>query len=100
MANRENLQNIENKKFIKFLTQQSNPYGIPVKPKLDKAGVFISGEYNEFCKWKNFEKEYCTPRRNTVIVVVERAIQTIKNLIVANLKDDFCLTECASRAKK
>ena len=31
---------------------------------------------------------------------VERAIQTKKNLIVANLEDNLCLTECVNRALK
>ena len=31
---------------------------------------------------------------------VERAIQTMKNLIVANLDDNLCLTECVNRALK
>ena len=30
--------------------------------------------------------------------VVERAIQTLKNLKVANMEDNFCLTECVNRA--
>ena len=29
---------------------------------------------------------------------VERAIQTLKNLIIANLEDNTCLTECVNRA--
>ena len=31
---------------------------------------------------------------------VERAIQTSKNLIIANLEDNICLTECVMRALK
>ena len=29
---------------------------------------------------------------------VERAIQTLKNLIIANLEDKTCLTECVNKA--
>ena len=29
---------------------------------------------------------------------VERAIQTLKNLFIANLEDNTCLTECVNRA--
>ena len=29
---------------------------------------------------------------------VERAIQTLKNSIIANLEDNICLTECVNRA--
>ena len=31
---------------------------------------------------------------------VERAIQTIENLILSNLEDKLCLTECVNRALK
>ena len=35
---------------------------------------------------------------HTDTVAAERAIQTLKNLIIANLEDDMCLTECVNRA--
>ena len=75
-------------------------YGIPEKVKSDKGGAFISKEYIEFCKSKNIEIDYCTPRLHTGTGAVERAIQTIKNLILANLDDNLCLTECVNRALK
>ena len=31
---------------------------------------------------------------------VERAVQTLKNLIIANLEDNTCLTECVNKALK
>ena len=43
---------------------------------------------------------YCTPRIHTGTGAVERAIQTMKNLILANLEDNLCLTECVNRALK
>ena len=88
------------KEVINFLTQNFNLYGIPEKIKSDKSGAFISKEYIEFCKSKNNEIEYCTPRLHTGTGAVERAIQTIKNLILANLEDNLCLTECVNRALK
>ena len=75
-------------------------YGIQEKIKTDKGGAFISKDYIEFCKSKNIEIEYCTQRIRTGTGEVERAIQTMKNLIVAKLEDNLCLTECVNRALK
>ena len=90
----------ETKEVINFLKQNFNLYGIPEKIKSDKGGAFISKKYIEFCKSKNIEIEYSTPRIHTGTGAVERAIQTMKNLIVANLEDNLCLTECVNRALK
>ena len=92
----------ETKEVINFLTQNFNLYGIPEKISFSNCygGAFISKEYIEFCKSKNIEIEYCTPRLHTGTGAVERAIQTIKNLILANLEDNLCLTECVNRALK
>ena len=90
----------ETKEVINFLTQNFTLYGIPEKIKSDKGEAFISKEYIEFCKSKNIEIEYCTPRLHTGTGAVERAIQTIKNLILANLEDNLCLTKCVNRAVK
>ena len=35
---------------------------------------------------------------HTGLAAVERAIQTLKNLIIAILEDNTCLTECVNRA--
>ena len=72
----------------------------PEKIKSEKGGAFISKDYTEFCKSKNIEIKYCTPRIHTGTGAVERAIQTMKNLILANLEDNLCLTECVNRALK
>ena len=92
----------ETKEVINFLTQNFNLYGIPEKISFSNCygGAFISKEYIEFCKSKNIEIEYCTPRLHTGTGAVERAIQTKKNLILANLEDNLCLTECVNRALK
>ena len=90
----------EAKEVINFLKQTFYLYGIPEKIKSDKGGAFISKDYIEFCKSKNIEIEYCTPRIHTGTAAVERAIQTMKNLILANLEDNLCLTECVNRAIK
>ena len=83
---------------INFLTSNFNLYGIPEKIKSDKGGAFISKEYQEFCKNRNIEIEYCTPRIHTGNGAVERAIQTLKNLIIANLEDGIGITESVNRA--
>ena len=90
----------ETKEVINFLKPIFNLYGIPEKIKSDKGGAFISNDYTEFCKSKKIEIEYCTARRHTGTGAVERAIQTMKNLIQVNLEDNLRLTECVNRALK
>ena len=67
---------VETKEVLNFLTNYFNLYGITEKIKSDKRGAFISKEYKKFCRNRNIEIEYCTPRRHTGNGVVERAIQT------------------------
>ena len=88
----------ETKEVLNFLTNNFNLYGIPEKIKSDKGGAFISKEYREFCKNRNIEIEYCTPRLQTGNGVVERAIQTLKNLMLTNLEEGTDLTESVNRA--
>ena len=83
---------------MNFLTNNFNLFGIPEKIKSDKGGAFISKEYKEFCKNRNIEIEYFTPRLHTENGVVERAIQTLKNLMLANLEEGTDLTESVNRA--
>ena len=51
----------ETKEVINFLSSNFNLYGIPEKIESDKGGAFVSNEYQEFCKNRNIEIEYCTP---------------------------------------
>ena len=88
----------ESKEATNFLSSNFNLYGIPEKIRSDKGGAFILKEYQQFCKSRNIEIEYCTPQMHTGNEVVERAIQTIKNLIIANMEDGLCLTESVNRA--
>ena len=88
----------ETKEVIQFLSNNFNLYGIPEKIKSDKGGAFISKEYREFYKSRNIEIEYCTPRIHTGNGTVERAIQTLKNLVIANMEDGENLTESVNRA--
>ena len=81
-----------------FLSSNFNLYGIPGKITSNKGGAFVSEEYREFCKNRNIEIEYCTPRMHMGNGTVERAIQTLKNLIIANMEDNISLTESVNRA--
>ena len=83
----------EAKEVINFLTSNFNLYGFPEKIKSDRRGAFISKEYKQFCKYRNIEIDYCTPRMHTGNGVVERSKQTLKNLILAYLEDGKKLTE-------
>ena len=98
MANRKICKTAETKEVIQFLTSYFNLYGIPEKIKSDKGGAFISKEYRQFCKNRNIEIENCTPRIHTGNGVVERAIQTLKNLVLTNMEDGKNLTESVNRA--
>ena len=88
----------ETKEVITFLTNNFNLYGLPEKNKSDKGGAFISKEYREFCKSRNIEIEYCTPRLHTGNGAVELAIQTLKNLMLTNLEEGIELNESINRA--
>ena len=66
--------------------------------KSDEGGAFILTEYKNFCKSRNIEIQYCPPRMHTGNGTVERAIQTMKNLILANMEDGNNLTESVNRA--
>ena len=90
----------ETKEVINFLKQNYNLYGLPEKIKSAKGGASGSKEYQEFCQSKNIEIEYSTPRMHTGTGAVERAIQTLKNLIITNLEDKTCLTECVKKSIK
>ena len=85
---------------IKLLKQIFSLYGIPERIKSDRGGAFISKDYIQFCKSKSIEIEYCTPRLHSGTGAVKCAIQTMKNLIVANLEDNICLTGCVNEALK
>ena len=48
--------------------------------KSDKGGAFISKEYKEFCKTQNIRYIYDTANLHTGTGLVERTIQSLKNL--------------------
>ena len=75
-----------------------NLYGVPEKLKSDRGSAFISKENKFFCEIENIEIKFSPPRLHTGTGAVERAIQTLKNLIVANLEDKIGLTGSINRA--
>ena len=89
----------DTKEVISSLSNQFKLYGVPEKIKSDKGGafIFISTEYKEFGKSRNTEVQTCPPRLHTGNETVERAIQIMKNLILANMQDGNNLTESANR---
>ena len=52
----------------------------------------MSKEHKEFCNNKRMKKN-CPLRLHTRAVAAERAIQTLKNWIIANLEDNIGFTE-------
>ena len=80
----------ETKEVIIFLISTFNLYWIPEKIKSDKGGA-------KFCKSRNIEIEYCTPRLHTGNGAVERAIQTLKKLMLTNLEEGIELNESINR---
>ena len=81
MADRENLKLSETKEVLNLLNQTFTLYGLSEKIKTGKGGAFISEEYKNFCKSRNIGIECSTLGLHTDNCAVERAIQTIKNLI-------------------
>ena len=90
----------ETKEVMKFLGSFINFYSVPEKIKSDNGNAFIPKEYKMFCKNRNIEIKYSPPRLHTGTRAVECAIQTLKNLITANLEDKVGLTESVNRTLK
>ena len=92
------MQNAETKEVIIVLPSYFKLYGIPEKIKSHKGGAFISKEIRKFCKNRNIEIDYCTLRIHTGDGVVERSIQTLKNLVMTNIEHGQSHTESVHRA--
>ena len=83
---------------ISFLNEYINVYGVPKRIKSDKGGAFISKEYKEFCRSQNIDRAYGTANLFTGTGLVERTIQSLKNLVLPNLEDNQNLHESGNRA--
>ena len=62
-----------------------------------KGGIY-SNQIQTILQIRNTEKQYCPPRTHPGNGKVERAIQTMKNLILANMEGGNNLTESVNRA--
>ena len=62
------------------------------------GGAFISKEYKEFCREQNTDRTYGTANLHTGTGLIERTIQSLKNLVLVNLKDEKNLRESVNRA--
>ena len=91
-------KNTNHETVISFLNEYINVYGVPKQIKSDKGGDFISKEYIEFCKTQIINHIYGTANLHTGTGLVERTIQSLKNLALANLEDDQNLRESVNRA--
>ena len=91
-------KNTNQETVISFLDEYINVYGVPKQIKSDKGSAFISKEYIEHCKAHNINRIYGTANLHTGTGLVERTIQSLKNLILANLEDNQNLRESENRA--
>ena len=83
---------------ITFLRKYINVYGVPEKIKSDRGSAFISKEYKNFCNEQNIIRKYGTPNLHTGTGLVERTIQSLKNLVKANLEGTQNLHESLNKA--
>ena len=91
-------KNTNHETVISFMNEYINVYGVPKQIKSDKGGAFISKENIEFCETQNINRLYETANLHTGTGLVDRTIQSLKNLILANLEDDQNLRESVNRA--
>ena len=71
---------------------------MPKQIELDKGGASVSNEYKEICKTQNINYIYGTANLHTGTGLVERTIQSLKNLFLAKLEDGQILRESINRA--
>ena len=83
---------------ILLLNEFINVYGVQKRTKSDKDGAFIAKEYKKFCRSQNIDRAHGTANLHTGTGLVERTIQSLKNLVLANLEDDQSLRERVNRA--
>ena len=71
---------------------------MPKQTKSDKGCAFVSKQYKEFFETQIIYYFYGTANSHTGTGLVERTIQSLKNLILANLEDGQNLRESINRA--
>ena len=83
---------------ITFLREYIHVYGVPKTIKSDNGTAFISKEYKSFCKDFNIIRKYGRPNLHTGTGLVERTIQSLKNLTKTNLEETQNLRESLNKA--
>ena len=83
---------------ITFLREYLKVYGVPTTIKSDNGSAFISKEYKSFCKENNIIRKDGTPNIHTGTGLVERTIQSLKNVTKTNLEETQNLRESLNKA--
>ena len=86
------------KTVITFVNVFENSYGVLKSIKLAESGAFISKDYQKNCKSQNINYNYGTENLVTGTGLVEKTIQSLKNITLANLKDGIILRGSVNRA--
>ena len=81
-----------------FHNEYRNVYSVPKPIKSDKGGALISKDYNKFYRSRIIDRVYGTANLHTGTGLVERTIQSVKNLTLANVEDSLNLRESINRA--
>ena len=80
-------KNTNHESVITFLKEYTNIYGVLKSIKTDKGSAFISKEFSKYCNENNLTRKYGTANLHIGTGLAERTIQSLKNLIKANLED-------------
>ena len=84
---------------LTFLREYINVYEVPKTIKSDNGSAFRNRkEYKTFCKDYDIIRKYGTPNLQTGTGLVERTIQSLKNLTKANLEETLNLRESLNKA--
>ena len=73
-------------------------HSVPKRIRTDNDTAFTSKEFKDFCEQYNIQHITGLPYMHTATGLVERTIQSLKNLILTNLEHGIGLTESINRA--
>ena len=91
-------KNSNHETVITFLQEHTNVYGVPKSIKTDRVSAFISKEFNKYFNENNITRKYGTANLHTGTGLAERTIQSLKNLLKANLEDGINLRDSLDKA--
>ena len=97
MADGENLQISGNQGSFEFPETKLQFIRTTGKNENGQRRIIYFKRIQRILQFENIEIEYSTPRIHTGTEAVERAIQTLKTLIITNLEENIGLTECVNR---